>query len=109
VKVKEKYQFKVSNSSAALENLDDDDDVEISRTLECIRENIKASATDSLGCYELKQHKPWFYDECSKWLDERKQAKLQWLQNTNQRTGHNLNNFTRDSRTGCTMLCRARS
>jgi hypothetical protein len=33
------------------------------------------SAKESLGLYEKKQHKPWFDEECSKFLDQRKQAK----------------------------------
>jgi len=37
---------------------------------------MKSLATGSLGCYVLKQHKPWFYEECSKLLDQWKQAKL---------------------------------
>jgi hypothetical protein len=45
-----------------------------------IRENIKISAKGSLGCYELKKHKPRFHEGCSKLLDQRKQGKLQWLQ-----------------------------
>jgi predicted site-specific integrase-resolvase len=32
----------------------------------------------------LKQHIPWFDEECSQFLDQRKQAKRQWLQDTNQ-------------------------
>jgi hypothetical protein len=36
----------------------------------------------SLGCYELKQHEPWFDEECSKLLAQRKLAKLQWLQDS---------------------------
>jgi len=35
------------------------------------------SATESLGCYELKECKPWFEEESSQLLDQRKQAKLQ--------------------------------
>jgi hypothetical protein len=34
-------------------------------------ENMKASATESLGYYELKQHKLWFDQECSKLLDHK--------------------------------------
>jgi hypothetical protein len=42
-----------------MENLDDDDvDVDVSRAYESIREYIKASATESLGYYELKGRKP---------------------------------------------------
>ena len=42
---------------AALENSDDDEDV--NRTLENIKENIQTSAKESLGLHELKQNKPW--------------------------------------------------
>jgi hypothetical protein len=62
-----------------LENLEDDDD-DINRAWETLRENIKASSTENQHYYELKQHKLWV-DECSKLTDQRKQAKLQWLQN----------------------------
>jgi hypothetical protein len=40
----------------------------------------------------LKRNKPWFDEQCSKLLDERKQAKLQGLQNPWQLNGDNLNN-----------------
>ena len=33
------------------------------------------SAKESLGLHELKQHKPWFDEECLHSLDQRKQAK----------------------------------
>jgi len=63
-----------------LENFDDDDDdVGISKAWESIRKNVKASATDSLGYYDLKQHKLWYDVECSKLLDQRKMTKLQLL------------------------------
>jgi hypothetical protein len=46
-----------------LENLDDE--VDINRVWETVRENIKISAKESLGYYELKKNKSWFYEECS--------------------------------------------
>jgi hypothetical protein len=61
--VMEQYQVKITNRFAALENFDND--VVMNRAWENIRENIKASAEESLGHYELQQHKPWFDDECS--------------------------------------------
>jgi hypothetical protein len=76
-KVRDQYQVKVSNRFTALENLDDN--VDINRTWENIRDNIKISAIESLDHYELKQHKPWFDEECSKLLDRKRQAELQWL------------------------------
>jgi predicted lipase len=56
--LKVRKQIKISNRSAALENLHDSKD--INRAWENIKENIKTSAKDSLGLYELKQHKPWY-------------------------------------------------
>jgi hypothetical protein len=58
---------------------------------ENVRENVKDSATDSLGYYDLKQHKPWFDNECSLLLYEGKQAKFSWLQNQSLTNGDNLN------------------
>jgi hypothetical protein len=71
---------------------DDDDDVNIKRAWESVRDNMKDSAIESLGYYELKQHKPWFDKECSKLLYLRKHAKLQWLQNPSQTHGDDMNN-----------------
>jgi hypothetical protein len=81
VEGKEKYRVEVSNRFAAMEDLD----AEVENTVwETIRENIKISAEESLGYYEPKQHKPWFYEGCSELLDQRKQAKLQWLQDSSE-------------------------
>jgi len=54
---------------AALENLNDDKDINM--TWENIKKNIKTSAKDSLGLFELKQYKPWFDEECLGFLDQR--------------------------------------
>ena len=56
LEARKNYQIKISNRFAALENLNDSDD--INRAWENINENIKTSSQDSLGLYELKQHKP---------------------------------------------------
>jgi hypothetical protein len=39
----------------------------------------------------LKKHKPWFDEECSKLVDQRKQAKLWWLHDPSEINGDNLN------------------
>jgi hypothetical protein len=51
---------------AALENFcgGGDGNVDISRVWEGIRENMKASGTERIGYYELKELKPWFDEEC---------------------------------------------
>ena len=59
---RKKYQIEIRNRFAALENLNDDKDV--NRTWKNIKENIKISAKESLGLHELKQHKPRFDEEC---------------------------------------------
>jgi hypothetical protein len=46
--------------------------MDISRAWESIRENMNASATESIGYYKLKQQKPWIDEECSNLLYERK-------------------------------------
>jgi hypothetical protein len=91
VEVKEKYQVEISNRFATLESLDESFD--INNVWESIRENIKTSTEDNLGYQKLKHNKPWFDDECSKLIDQRKQAELQWLQNPNQINGDNLKNL----------------
>jgi hypothetical protein len=71
--------------------------VDIKRAWETIRENIKISAKVSLGYYELKKHKPWFDEGCSKLLDQRNHAKLQWLQDPSKINGDNINNIRREA------------
>jgi hypothetical protein len=68
VEVNKQYQVKISNRFGALENMNDD--VDINRAWKGIRGNINASAAES------KQHKLWFDDECSKLLDQSRQVKV---------------------------------
>ena len=46
--------------------------------------------------HEMKQHKPWFDEECLGNLDQRKQAKMQWIQDPSRSNADNLNNIRRD-------------
>ena len=55
------------------------------------------SAKESLGQQELKQHKPWFDEECLSFLDQRKQAKMQWIHDQSQSNVDNLNNVRCDA------------
>jgi hypothetical protein len=74
---------------AALQNLDECSDIN--------RENIKASGEKNQGYHRLNHNKPRFDDDCSKIIDQWKQAKLQWLQNPNQINGDNLQNLRRET------------
>ena len=47
--------------------------------------------------HEMKQHKLWFDEECLGILDQRKQAKMQWIQDPSQGNVDNLNNVRRDA------------
>jgi hypothetical protein len=65
--VKEEYQITVKNKFAVLEILEDNGDIK--RTWDTIRENIKISAQESIGHCELKHRKPWCDKECSELVD----------------------------------------
>jgi hypothetical protein len=67
VEGKEQFRVEVSNRFAALEDLDTE--VEINSAWERIKENITISAKESLGYFELKNHKPWIDEGCLKLLD----------------------------------------
>ena len=60
-------RLRYSNSFTASENLNERQD--INRAWKTLN-NIKISGKDSPGLYELKQHKPWFDEECSRFLDQ---------------------------------------
>jgi hypothetical protein len=91
VERKKKSSLQVSNLFAALEHLDAE--FEINSVWETIRENTKISAKERLIYYEVKKHKPWFDERSLKLLDQRKQAKLQWLQDPNEINGDNVINI----------------
>ena len=71
LEVRKQYPIKISNRFAALENN---------------KENIKISAKAG-----FKQRKPWFDDEWLGFLDQRKQAKMQWLKDPNHSNVDNVN------------------
>jgi len=77
-----------------LENSDNDEDV--NRSWENIKDNIQTSAQESLGLDEFKQNKPWFDEECLGFLDQRKQAKIQWIQDPSQSNVDTLNKVRRE-------------
>ena len=72
------------------------DDEYVNRTWENIKENIQTSAKESLGLHELKQNKPWFDEECLGFLDQRKLAKMHWIQDPSQSNVDILNNVRRE-------------
>ena len=93
--VKEKNQIEITNRFSALENLNVEEDV--NRAWENIIKSIKTSAKESLGLHELKRQKPRFDKKCLDFLDQRKHAKIQWIQNPSQSNVDNLNNVRREA------------
>ena len=95
VEVKEKYQIEITNKFAALENLNVDEYVNMA--WENIKQNSKTSAKDSLCLQEMKRHKPWFDEEWVGFLDQRKQAKMKWIQDPSRSSVDNLNKVRREA------------
>ena len=89
LEVRKRYQIEITNRFAALGNVENDRDIK--RAWEDIKDSIKTSAKESLGVQDQKKYEPWFDEECLGLLDRRKQAKMQWMQDPGQRNGENLN------------------
>ena len=84
------------NRFAALENINDSKN--INRACQTL---TQTSAKESPGSYELKQHKPWFDDKCSRFLDQRKKAKNAGLQDPFQSHIDNLYNVRCEANRHC--------
>ena len=87
-------RLRLQRGFAALESLSVGKDIDM--VWENIKEDANTSAKESLGMRQLKQHKPWFDKECLGFLDQRRQAKMQWLQDPSQINVDNLNNVRRE-------------
>jgi hypothetical protein len=48
----------------------------------------------------MKEHKPWNDEECSQFIDQRKQAKMQWLRDPHHSSVDNLNSVRREQKEG---------
>jgi hypothetical protein len=70
LEVSKRYQIEISDKFAALENLNDSED--INSPWETIKGNIKISAKGRPGLYECKQCKLWFDVEYSTKVSELK-------------------------------------
>jgi len=77
-----------------LEALNEDEDV--NRIWGNIKHNIQISAKEILGMHKWKQHKPWFDEECLGFLDQKKRAKMQWVQDPCQSNVDNMNSVRRE-------------
>jgi len=94
LEVRKQYQIEITNRFTALEKLNEDEDV--NRIWGNIKHTIQTSAKESLRMHEWKQHKTWFDEECLGFLDQRKRAKMQWVQDPCQSNVDNLNSVRRE-------------
>jgi hypothetical protein len=62
LEVREEHQIGISKRFATVDNLNNSKD--INSAWSNIEENVISSATNILGLNELKQHKPWFDEQC---------------------------------------------
>jgi hypothetical protein len=93
--IKEQYHVTLTKKSANLENLQDNGD--INSTWDINTEDINISAKESLGYCKSKHHIPQFDEECLNFVDRRKQAKLQLLQNPSEVKEGNISNVRWES------------
>ena len=95
LEVRKQYQIEITTDLELWRNLSDGED--INRAWKNIKENIKTSAKERVGLHELKQHKPWFDKECLGFLDQKKWAKMQWVQGPSECNGDNLTNVRHEA------------
>jgi hypothetical protein len=62
LEVRKQNQIAITNMCTTLDSLSDSEDKNMA--WENIKQNITSSAKESLGLHEMKQHKPWFDEEC---------------------------------------------
>jgi hypothetical protein len=86
--------FEISTRFSAFENLCAE--IYINSASEKIRDNTISSTKESAGYYEVKRHAPCFDEGYSELLDQREEAKLQWLHNKCLIDGDKLNNIRHD-------------
>jgi hypothetical protein len=55
------------------------------------------AAKESIGLCESESYKQWFDEECLKLVDQRKQDKLQWLQDPSVENEENMRNVSREA------------
>jgi hypothetical protein len=95
LEVRKQHEIEISDRFTTLENLCDSQN--INGAWENIKENIKTSAKEGLGLHELQKHKPWFDEECLRFLEHRNQTKIRWSQDPKQSNVDNLNNVRREA------------
>lgn len=88
--VKNQNQVTITNKFADLEYLEHDGNID--KAWGTIRQNIKLSDKKSLGNCKWKPHKTWCDEECSKFVERRKQAKLQNSRDASEVNEDKLNN-----------------
>ena len=85
--LRQEYQVKISNRFEVLESLDEnvatEEETDIDKEWETIRNTIKLSASESIGYLKKRQNKKWFDEDCADIVKKRTVAKMNWLHEQN--------------------------
>ena len=96
MKVRDQYQIDITKCIWALANYTVGHD--INWAWENIKDYIKTSTKQNLNLHELKRRKAWFDEVCLGFLDQRKLAKMQEIQDPSETDVNNLNNVRCEAR-----------
>ena len=90
MEVMEQYQLNISKSSVFLDNRDDRGHVHRAWEI-CVGETLMSSVKEGAGQQERKENEKYFDEVFSKIMNQRKRAKLLWLQDQSRINADNLN------------------
>ncbi|PSN38555.1 hypothetical protein C0J52_14819 [Blattella germanica] len=99
--VRLEYQIKITNRFETLEcseeNVATEEENNINREWESIRDTIKLSASESVGLLKKRQSRKWFDDECADMVNKRKLAKMNWMREPNEQNSEQLCSIRRET------------
>ncbi|PSN43801.1 hypothetical protein C0J52_15501 [Blattella germanica] len=79
------------------ENVATEEETNINREWETIRDTIKLSASESVGHLKKRQSRKWFDEECVDMVHKRKLAKMNWMREPNEQNSEQLCSIRRET------------
>ncbi|PSN41362.1 hypothetical protein C0J52_19113 [Blattella germanica] len=93
--------IKITNRFETLEcseeNVATEEETNINREWETIRDTIKLSASESKGLLKKRQSRKWFDEECVDMVHKRKLAKMNWMREPNEINSEQLRSIRRET------------
>ncbi|PSN48471.1 hypothetical protein C0J52_11717 [Blattella germanica] len=94
-------EIKITNRFETLEcseeNVATEEETNINRERESIRDTIKLSASESVGLLNKRQSRKWFDDECADMINKRILAKMNWIREPNEQNSEQLCSIRRET------------